>query len=294
MFYDEKGNHVRTKKEILDANGNIRKDCKIIKKGGIYESNIFTTKNTLFKQDSFVDEAKHYYTNLINLLVKDDMEKLHVFDKDGLYLATKKIGKNNPKAELIQLDDEIRMKWNQEVDRAIVSEVPETEIRQIKKEYITDRIKSSIEIYRNRPERFGHIIGTAITALVLLISKVIKAARELKNKLFQEELSKMYPQQKEAVSDIPSEESKTSDKPTSETHIAPEPVPQVQEPVKPQIPPRPDMSADAKAYHKLSKIYLELKKQNNIIFETEKERNALEDQRDNLKGLAKLTKKSEL
>ena len=28
MFYDEKGNHVRTKKEILDEEGNIRKRCK--------------------------------------------------------------------------------------------------------------------------------------------------------------------------------------------------------------------------------------------------------------------------
>lgn len=30
MFYDEKGNHVRTKKEILDEEGNIRKRCKVI------------------------------------------------------------------------------------------------------------------------------------------------------------------------------------------------------------------------------------------------------------------------
>ena len=32
MFYDEQGHHVRTKKEILDSDGNIRKSCKIIKK----------------------------------------------------------------------------------------------------------------------------------------------------------------------------------------------------------------------------------------------------------------------
>ena len=37
MFYDEKGNHVRTKKEILDEEGNIRKRCKVIKKGEVYE-----------------------------------------------------------------------------------------------------------------------------------------------------------------------------------------------------------------------------------------------------------------
>lgn len=28
MFYDEKGNHVRTKKEILDEEGNIRKGVR--------------------------------------------------------------------------------------------------------------------------------------------------------------------------------------------------------------------------------------------------------------------------
>lgn len=40
MFYDEKGNHVRTKKEILDEEGNIRKRCKVIHKGEVYERQI--------------------------------------------------------------------------------------------------------------------------------------------------------------------------------------------------------------------------------------------------------------
>ena len=133
MFYDEHGKHVRIKKEILDENGDVRKGCKIVKKGEVYERNLFTAKNKLFKQDEFVDEVKHFYTDLINTLVKDDKEKLHVFDENGLYLATKKIGKNNPKAEQIQTDNEYRMRWNCEVDRAIVSGVAETEIQQIKK-----------------------------------------------------------------------------------------------------------------------------------------------------------------
>ena len=103
MFYDKNGKHVRTKKEILDENGNIHKGCKIVKKGEVYEHSLFTTKNKLFKQENFVDEVKHFYTDLINLLVKDDKEKLHVFDSSGLYLATKKIGKNNPKAGQIKI-----------------------------------------------------------------------------------------------------------------------------------------------------------------------------------------------
>ena len=53
MFYDEHGHHVWTKKEILDGDGNIRKGCKIIKKGEVYERKIFTTKDGRFKQASF-------------------------------------------------------------------------------------------------------------------------------------------------------------------------------------------------------------------------------------------------
>lgn len=54
------------------------------------------------------------------------------------------------------------------------------------------------------------------------------------------------------------------------------------------------MSAEAVAYPKLSKIYQELNKQNGIIFDAERERNALELERDSLKRLARLTKKGEL
>jgi hypothetical protein len=141
----------------------------------------------LFKQEDFVDEVKHFYTDLINLLVKDDKEKLHVFDSSGLYLATRKIGKNNPKEEQIQTDNEMRMRWNREVDRAIVSGVPETEIQQIKKKYITDRIRESVDIFGSQPERLGSIIMTAVTALALLISKVLDTARKLSAKFFEHE-----------------------------------------------------------------------------------------------------------
>lgn len=69
MFYDEQGKHVRTKKEILDGDGNVRKGCKIVKKGEVYERKIFTTKDGRFKQESFLDEAKVFYTDLINQMV---------------------------------------------------------------------------------------------------------------------------------------------------------------------------------------------------------------------------------
>jgi hypothetical protein len=272
MFYDEQGKHVRTKKEILDENGDIRKGCKIVKKGEVYERNLFTAKNKLFKQDKFVDEVKHFYTDLINTLVKDDKEKLHVFDENGLYLATKKIGKNNPKAEQIQTDNEFRMRWNREVDRAIVSGVAETEIQQIKKEYISDRIKESIDVFGNQSERFGTILMSAVAVLAMLISKILQKARELSAKLsdteqMQPQTPKQEPVQKPAEKEMPS---------------------------KPKIPPKPVMSAETASYPKLFKIYKELNRQNEIIFEAEKERNAFELERDDLKGLARFTKKGEL
>ena len=36
---------------------------------------------------------KHSFTDLINLYVKDDEEQLKVFDKNGVYLPIKKVGK---------------------------------------------------------------------------------------------------------------------------------------------------------------------------------------------------------
>lgn len=277
MFYNERGKHVCTKKEILGEDGNVRKGCKIVKKGEVYERNIFTAKNKLFKQENFVDEVKHFYTDLINLLVKDDKEKLHVFDSGGLYLATKKIGKNNPKAEQIQTNNEMRMRWNCEVDRAIVSGVSETEIQQIKKKYITDRIKESVDIFGSQPERLGSIIVTAVMALALLISKVLDKARELSANFFEQETIQPIaePNKGRTTQIIP----QTDKLPKQKT---------------PKIPPKPVMSAEAAAYSKLLKIYKELNRQNGIIFVAEKERNELELEHDSLKGFARLTKKGEL
>lgn len=75
MFYDERGKHVRTKKEILDASGDIRNGCKIIRKGEVYEKKEFSIKVDRFKKDSFLDEAKVFFTNEINQLVLHEEDK---------------------------------------------------------------------------------------------------------------------------------------------------------------------------------------------------------------------------
>lgn len=226
-----------------------------------------------------------------------------MFDSSGLYLATKKIGKNNPKVEQIQTDNEMRMRWNCEVDRAIVSGVPETEIQQIKKKYITDRIRESVDIFGSQPERLGSIIMTAVTVLALLISKVLDKARELSAKFFEKELLQPIAEPSEGrmteiipQTDKVQMQEKIIHKEPTANPSAPKrkPQPETQAQETSQIPPKPVMSAEAAAYPKLLKIYKELNRQNGIVFDAEKERNALELERDSLKGFAKPTKKWEL
>jgi dsDNA-binding SOS-regulon protein len=165
MFYDERGKHRRTKKEILDEAGNIPKKCKVIRKGEVYEKNLFTKKNELFKADGFLDEVKRLYTDLINVCAIKEEDKLQVFDRNGMYLATKKIGKNNPKAAEIEADNTERVRWNQAVDRALISEVSKEDILDVKREKISKEVKRSIELYGNNPSYLVGIIRLAIKAL---------------------------------------------------------------------------------------------------------------------------------
>ena len=301
MFYDEQGRHVRTKKEILDDSGNIRKGCKIIKKGEVYERILFTTKNKLFKQEKYLDEVKHFYTDLINLLIKDDKDKLHVFDKNGLYLATKKIGKNNPKAEQIKADNDVRMQWNHEVDRAIVSQVPEDEIRQIKQKWITERIRLSVNLFGKCPEKLACIIKTATAVLSLLISNVLTAAMELKDRLLHESFEKEHGTKTTVKEEVITTVEATpvmgeikEPEPSKAIVTASVPKEEVAEQPQPKIPPRPVMPPEAAVLPKLQKIEATLDKRNKLIFEAERERGNLEIELSDLKGLARLTRKKEL
>ena len=294
MFYDEHGNHVRTKKEILDEASNIRKRCKVIGKGEVYEKKLFTSKNTRFKQEDFLDEVKLFYTRMINHWVTDEKDRLTVFDRNGPYLATKKIGRNNPKAEQIEQDNKLRMDWNREVDRAIISNVPMDDILQIKREHITEPIKRSIEIYGNKPQRLALILNMAITELVLLISKVLEAARAIRNKILHTDVtnaektdftSNIVVDNTDNTSAI-EESTKVENKITTQEETIKE--------VNVTKPDKPVMTPEAATYSKLKKIKAELDNQNNLIFQAEQQRGNLEIELSDLKGLAKLTRKAEL
>lgn len=172
MFYNEKGKHVRTKKEILDAEGNIREGCRIIPKGEIYESHIFAPKMEYFKSKAFTKEVKEIYTNLINEYVKEEAEKLSVFQLGSVYLATKKIGKNNPKEAEIKADNAARQEWNRTVDVALVAGVPEEKILEVKRKEITDKISQSIRDNGRQPGFFWVILTAAVKFRMEYIQKL--------------------------------------------------------------------------------------------------------------------------
>ena len=274
MFYDEKGKHRRTKKEILDEAGNIRKKCKVIRKGEVYERNLFTKKNELFKADGFLDEVKRLYTDLINVCAINEEDKLQVFDRNGMYLATKKIGKNNPKAAEIEADNMERVRWNQTVDRALISGVAEEDILGVKREKISEEVKHSIELYGNNPSFLGDIIRLAIKALELLISKVLLVAAKVAEKIV----------------DVVHE--KVVEKEVPVLVEAPEQAVEMREKV--QLPKKPEKPLLLSKYPVIMELDAELKRRNEEIFAVEQERSNLEIELSECTGVFKKKQRKEL
>ena len=262
MFYDENGKHVRTKKEVLDEAGQIRKGCKIIQRGEVYERKIFSIKDSNFKSEKFLDDVKQSYTNLINIYIKDDAEKLKVFDKNGVYLPMKKIGKNNPKAEQIEADNQMRMVWNQTVDRALFNDISEMQILGVKQSEIGQKAKNMIQQSGKNPELFKSLIVTAVYALELMISKKLK-----------EKLEKIDKGSEVVVKDnmarIDAEHNASM----------------VTEPV--EIQKMPVKSVLASRYLKLSDIFKKLEKQNAEIYAKEQELAKVEQEIVGVKGFFK-------
>lgn len=288
MFYDEKGKHVRTTKEICDENGNLRKGCKIIKKGEIYEQQLFSVKDKRFKDERFLDEVKQDYTDYINRFVKDETQKLSVFERGGMYLAAKKIGKNNPKTEQIKKDNQMREKWNQTVDRAIITGVAKEDILQVKKEEISDKVAESVRDRGNSPNLLSSIIILAILALEHLITLIIKKNLDFAKTVIQaddfvaetkETFNKSHSEVDVSISvdeNTAGNENTMPEESSSMNRLKPEP------------------SEYAQTYPKMSDINDKLQKQNRAIFDIQKQRNELELELENCEGIFKAGKRTEL
>lgn len=278
MFYDENGKHVRTKKEILDDAGQLRKGCKIISKGKVYERTIFTTKDSRFKSENFLDEVKHSYTDLINIYVKEDKEKLKVFDRNGVYLPMKKVGKNNPKAEEIKADNEVRKRWNQTVDRALVSGVSEMQIMEVKKKEIGLKTRTSIEKTGRYPNLFKNIVLLAITALELLINLIFQKALEKLPNVENWERGAAIAVGEEVITNREILLPETAKKAVNEE----------------QVPKMPVKSLLASNFSRLSEIYSKLEQQNIAIYQREQQLIGLEKELADTKGIFKGKQRNEL
>ena len=271
MFYDENGKHVRTKKEILEEDGEIREGCSIVKKGEVYEKKLFTVKEERFKSNSFLDEVKHSYTDLINIYVKDENQKLQVFERGSVYLATKKIGKNNPKAQEIEADNQKRREWNRAVDMALISGVPEPKIMEVKRKEITEPIRKSIARRGNRPRLFSRVVTVAVEALEFLIASVLfKKPREVPEQTEQTETE--HP---EHVAENSTAAVKTTKEEKAELE-------------------QPKMTRLASKYPKLFKVNKELEDQNGAIQQKQKQLSAKKKELSEVKGWFKGRKKKEL
>ena len=88
-----------------------------------------------------------------------------------MYLATKKIGKNNPKEAEIRDDNAARQEWNRTVDVALVAGVPEKDILKVKQEEITVKTVQSIREHGWLPDIFRQIIRGAKDILQEMIFK---------------------------------------------------------------------------------------------------------------------------
>lgn len=169
VFYDETGKRVRTKKEITDENGQVRKGCTVIKKGGVYEQHLFTVKDDRYKSEAFLQEIKGVYTDLINSHIHDPDKKLKVFNPESIYLPTKKIDKNNPKEAEIKADNKARQEWNRTADMALITGISEAKIMEVKQEQIHAEVKRSIQKNGFMPKLFRTIVGKAKEFLQSLI-----------------------------------------------------------------------------------------------------------------------------
>lgn len=109
------------------------------------------------------------YTELINEEIQDERRKLKVFSEDSIYLATKKIGKNNPMENVIRKNNEAVNKWNFYATLA-AKDMSEEHVKEVKKQVILQPIKESAA-EGNGPEMYREIVVIATKTLNRLIKE---------------------------------------------------------------------------------------------------------------------------
>ena len=112
-----------------------------------------------------VYEARGFFTGLINEMVPEE-DKLTIFPRGGPFLATQKIGKNNPKEAEIINSNEIRQEWNAAVSDAMMRGMPVEDLKEMKMKLVVKPVAGSIKMHGKNPAQFIRILKKAIAVLI--------------------------------------------------------------------------------------------------------------------------------
>ena len=129
-FLDEKGIRRRTKKEILDADGQVREGCRIVQKGEVIATRYFGEKEPLFADRDWCRTCKEELAEWINETLEPDKKRV-LFNQTGPFLAQEHVGKGRPEKQKKKVEEYNRTvkAFNQMVrDQAL----EETEAQRIK------------------------------------------------------------------------------------------------------------------------------------------------------------------
>ena len=189
-------------------------------------------------------------------------ELMRSIEKEGVLVPL--LVRNNPYGE----------RWNQTVDRAMISGVAEEEIMGVKHEKISEEVKRFIELYGNNPSFLAGIIRLAIKALELLISKVLLAAVKIAERVVNVVHEKVVEKEVPVL--------------TEETTQAVVVQEEIQFPTKPKEP------LLLSKYPMIMELDVELKRKNEEIFAVEQERGKLEIELSECTGVFKQKQRKEL
>ena len=191
MYFDPSGKHVRTKKEAT-ADGILLPGYRMVAKGEAYEERLFDKKNPLFKQKTFTDDVKIFFTELMNRQLSE-RNQLQVFPKNSPFLPTRKIGKNNPKAEFIRETNRLKDEWNKQIWNAYQRGAPKEGLMTAKRELISKPAAESIKASggKSDPERYDSILIRAVAIVAEMCRILRKEGRDTWAEAWGDAISKL-------------------------------------------------------------------------------------------------------
>ena len=202
MFIKENGVRARTKKEIMDENGNIKEGCYIIKKGSMLYTMNFNNKITYLKSNTFTYDLKTMLAKKWN----DELgrEKYQVFDHNDIYLAQKKIKKGYTAEIKERLEEENKAirKYNSTVGKIIKEDAEERKfLLKIKNEILENAnddilVNTSKDYHRQFMMNLNAAYNVLVERLLELQRRLTKLINKSKQKAEEKENTRVQRTQK--------------------------------------------------------------------------------------------------